>query len=247
MDGVQICCSTKLLAEMGLNPRKVPAESDEFAPLSNWYADLFRWNRRKVLVFYHPATGYGGAAVNIGRSEAKNIAVVLREVVTRGMEADGFSREAIEKVVDGLDRPTIARNGSHRDRAFMVKAVNDLGYRLGRVVQTDRSALEDAAHRSITHGIGGPHGNPVGAFGELLGEEVRRRRFWDAPQDDVSQVLVSVDGISPRIWRRLMVPSAMPLDRFHLVLQGAFGWTVSHLHSFQVGDTVFEDPSLSDG
>ncbi len=48
-------------------------------------------------------------------------------------------------------------------------------------------------------------------------------------------VRVDLDGSAPRIWRRIEVPSDMMLDRLHLVLQAAMGWTESHLHAFEMG------------
>jgi hypothetical protein len=41
-------------------------------------------------------------------------------------------------------------------------------------------------------------------------------------------------GISPLIWRRLLVDSGTALDELHDVLQVAFGWSAVHLHRFKV-------------
>lgn len=49
---------------------------------------------------------------------------------------------------------------------------------------------------------------------------------------------VELAGSEPSIWRRIEVDGAMALDRFHLVLQSAMGWTQSHLHSFQDRDPL---------
>ncbi|MEE1619797.1 IS1096 element passenger TnpR family protein [Zafaria sp. Z1313] len=39
-------------------------------------------------------------------------------------------------------------------------------------------------------------------------------------------------GADPSIWRLVEVDSTLPLDRFHKVLQEAFGWDGYHLHLF---------------
>ncbi|SFY45433.1 pRiA4b ORF-3-like protein [Paracoccus pantotrophus] len=57
---------------------------------------------------------------------------------------------------------------------------------------------------------------------------------------------VSLAGIEPEIWRRLVVPCDWTLDRLHLVLQAAFGWTDSHLHEFRIGGLRYGDPFLLD-
>ena len=51
---------------------------------------------------------------------------------------------------------------------------------------------------------------------------------------DAVEVLVSLTGTDPLVWRRLVVPASISLGRLHHVLQGAMGWTDSHLHLFRV-------------
>jgi hypothetical protein len=61
-----------------------------------------------------------------------------------------------------------------------------------------------------------------------------RHRFLQ--REGVCQLKVTLDGIEPPIWRRLVVPASYTLERLHDVLQKALGWTNSHLHVFQYGD-----------
>jgi Plasmid pRiA4b ORF-3-like protein len=48
----------------------------------------------------------------------------------------------------------------------------------------------------------------------------------------VHRVKITLRGARPPIWRRLEVPSEITLDRLHLVVQEAFGWSGSHLWAF---------------
>jgi hypothetical protein len=50
------------------------------------------------------------------------------------------------------------------------------------------------------------------------------------------QLTVTLDGIEPPIWRRLVVPAWFTLEKVHNVLQTALGWTNSHLHMFRFGN-----------
>ncbi len=52
----------------------------------------------------------------------------------------------------------------------------------------------------------------------------------------VYQLKVTLREIKPAIWRRVQVPAEIKLDKLHMVLQDALGWTNSHLHQFVVGD-----------
>jgi Plasmid pRiA4b ORF-3-like protein len=48
------------------------------------------------------------------------------------------------------------------------------------------------------------------------------------------ELRVELVGSAPPIWRRLSLPGETTLDRVHDILQAAFGWTNSHLHSFSL-------------
>ena len=54
------------------------------------------------------------------------------------------------------------------------------------------------------------------------------------PPSSVYQIRVVLQGISPLIWRRLLVRSDTTIARLHDILQVAFGWSDAHLHCFKV-------------
>ena len=54
------------------------------------------------------------------------------------------------------------------------------------------------------------------------------------------QLKVTLLGIRPPIWRRLLVPAAIKLPKLHAVLQLSFGWTNSHLHAFRLDGESYE-------
>ncbi|MEM9732072.1 MAG: plasmid pRiA4b ORF-3 family protein [Pseudomonadota bacterium] len=57
----------------------------------------------------------------------------------------------------------------------------------------------------------------------------------------VAQLLIELNNIEPRIWRRLAVPSNITLDELHCVIQGAFAWEDRHLHRFIIDDQIYEN------
>ena len=55
-----------------------------------------------------------------------------------------------------------------------------------------------------------------------------------AYQPAVYQLRVVLRGVSPLIWRRLLVPATATIADLHAVLQIAFGWADEHLHRFVI-------------
>jgi hypothetical protein len=50
------------------------------------------------------------------------------------------------------------------------------------------------------------------------------------------RIKVTLKDVKPEVMRRLVVPVTLRLDRLHLTLQAAFGWTNSHLFEFLAGE-----------
>ena len=53
-------------------------------------------------------------------------------------------------------------------------------------------------------------------------------------EQEVCQLKVTLRGIRPAIWRRLLVPAETTLTGLHRVLQIAMGWQDSHMHEFRI-------------
>jgi hypothetical protein len=58
----------------------------------------------------------------------------------------------------------------------------------------------------------------------------------------VHTVKASLHGAKPPVWRRLELPSSLPLDMVHEVMQIAFAWHGYHLHQFETPCGAFGRP-----
>lgn len=56
------------------------------------------------------------------------------------------------------------------------------------------------------------------------------------------QLKITLKYSRPPIWRRVVVRNDMRLDRLHMVIQLAMGWTNDHLHQFAVGQSRYGEP-----
>ena len=58
----------------------------------------------------------------------------------------------------------------------------------------------------------------------------------------VLQLRVSIKGINPPIWRKLLVTSDTTLHDLHLMIQAAFGWYNYHLYEYSDGNENYSRP-----
>ena len=59
----------------------------------------------------------------------------------------------------------------------------------------------------------------------------------------IARLKITLDDVEPRVMRRVYVPFDIRLDRLHLVIQVAMGWTNSHLYEFRLGETGWGIPN----
>ncbi len=49
------------------------------------------------------------------------------------------------------------------------------------------------------------------------------------------QLKITLTGIEPPIWRRVLIPGPLTLNRLHHVIQQLMGWINAHPHEFIIG------------
>ena len=54
--------------------------------------------------------------------------------------------------------------------------------------------------------------------------------------DAIARLKITLDDVKPTVLRRIEVPVTVRLDRLHLAIQAAMGWTISHLYEIRAGD-----------
>ncbi len=59
------------------------------------------------------------------------------------------------------------------------------------------------------------------------------------PGQPVLELTIELREVEPRVWRRLLVPGSVRLDKLHRILQAAMGWADCHLHSFEIDGERF--------
>jgi hypothetical protein len=60
--------------------------------------------------------------------------------------------------------------------------------------------------------------------------------------DTIARLKITLDDVRPTVLRRVEVPFDIRLDRLHLTIQAAMGWTNSHLYELRAGDVSWSTP-----
>ncbi|HJZ18240.1 MAG TPA: plasmid pRiA4b ORF-3 family protein [Stellaceae bacterium] len=60
--------------------------------------------------------------------------------------------------------------------------------------------------------------------------------------DTIARLKISLDDAKPAVLRRVEVPFDIRLDRLHLTIQAAMGWTNSHLYEIRAGNVGWSTP-----
>ncbi len=58
----------------------------------------------------------------------------------------------------------------------------------------------------------------------------------------IARLKIALRDVAPAVTRRIEIPLSLRLDRLHLALQAAMGWTNSHLYEFRVRDMGWGEP-----
>lgn len=70
---------------------------------------------------------------------------------------------------------------------------------------------------------------------------VRMRAPKTSADANIIQLKVTLRGVKPPVWRRLLLPGTMHLGQLHEAIQAAMGWHDYHLHVFDIGGESFGD------
>src|SRR5579872_3705458 len=63
----------------------------------------------------------------------------------------------------------------------------------------------------------------------------------------IARLKITLDAVKPAVVRRIEVPFDIRLDRLHLTIQAAMGWTNSHLYEIRARDVGWSTPDFYAG
>ncbi len=78
------------------------------------------------------------------------------------------------------------------------------------------------------------------------GPELRILPSPPPESESIYQLKVTLKGIRPPIWRRLLVSGGITLEYLHFIIQTAMGWDDCHLHDFQIDGVRYAPDGADD-
>jgi hypothetical protein len=64
------------------------------------------------------------------------------------------------------------------------------------------------------------------------------------PPNSVYTLKVTLRGVRPPIWRRVLVGDTITLGQLHAVIQALMGWEDEHLHQFTIGSETYGEATV---
>jgi hypothetical protein len=158
--------------------------------------------------------------------------------------------------MSNLDQPTFPVSLTQAQRRVVAANLPGLKPRLHldkvsqRAIQftlAEVSVIVQAANAALSRAQTGMERNSLGRVVEAAERTLQRfqdgRIAWIPAAQRLYQFKITLMGIQPLIWRRIQIRDCT-LDRLHVYIQTAMGWTNSHLHQFVINGVLHGDPEL---
>jgi len=161
-------CTQKLLKELGNPPLQSP-DNLHSTGLGNWYANLLRIDRRKCILFTNEKTLYSFLIPRVKKENLKNIVDEFLFYLNMNLQAEGFSIEVINRVLQEYTDIGFAKTASKK----ILGSMNQLAFEYEIFVQ-EKGGLENVKvlemnrdiNRTILNGIKFLH--PIEALRDVL-------------------------------------------------------------------------------
>jgi hypothetical protein len=218
--------TTKKLADkLKIAPPEPP---EQFDGMLSWRANYVRESGASFVVFMNDATRFVVCVNEVKARDFKKLPERFSEVLQDEMLSYGINQDIVSKYIAELGDFEYFRNVGRQRTAWLNKAAESVRYALNYCRESAA-----ASQRASAYPVGAPNDNqrmarPNRDFLEALG----KRYGLPARKGTAFDLTVALGLNNRQAVRKLRVPANITFTQLHDVLQKAFGWQNSHLHSF---------------
>ncbi len=120
-----IRCTQRLLKELGTPKAELVEKAQDPGLLGDWYATLFRVDRRKCILFTNAKTLYAFVVPAVRKDMLKALEEFFCTHLEQNLRAEGFPNETIRLVLDAHRELQIGKTKSRS----ILGSMNDYAYR----------------------------------------------------------------------------------------------------------------------
>ena len=151
-----IRCTKRLLDELGLRISDLPDEGPVEGLLGEWYCNLRRFDRRKVLLFTHPDTLFSFWVPGIKKADLEDFGMLFFTHLAKNLAHEGFPEPVIRRAIE-TDEIRIGKTSSRS----VLGSMNDYAYlseymiaSAGGLQRADILEINKKLNRTPMSGIG---------------------------------------------------------------------------------------------
>jgi hypothetical protein len=163
-----LCCTRKLLEKLPARAEATETE-DVTAGKDDWYANLFRLDRRQAIIFTHAVSLYSFIIDRVQKKHFSQIIPLFQLGLLQRLKRDGFPHERNARL---MDRVLDIRLAKTRSRSIL-GSMNDMVYCAKYMYELHKYEYEDIIDEVVRRinimpmkAIG--YKLPVEKFGEIL-------------------------------------------------------------------------------
>lgn len=125
-----ICCTAKLLKEIGISNADLVKDVSEKSTLGEWYANLFYFERRKHVIFINARTLFTFISFDVKKSQIKNLGELFRIGLGKALLEENFEGSLIQRLINECQDIQFAKTQNRVVIGVMIDHVKHTKYML---------------------------------------------------------------------------------------------------------------------
>lgn len=235
--------TNKVFKEFGKQKPEI-VQGDEKSDANEWYVNLFRFDRRKCLLFTHAGTLFSFVVAGVSRKDIQGLPELFRKELSKALFYEEFSAVQIEDFMKRVQQIAIAKTTNRSVLSSMNQILYEYSYTAVRFAHLGADALI-AANRELNTmlrgaiGEGGRgYGVPIECFTEMVTGK-KSERAQKEPQFNLQnskayifEARMKQYSEGENIVRQVAVSGSKSLLHLAQVILNAFDFDCDHCFGF---------------